>query len=86
MGEQTGLVEEFMERDVCVTNYLDFVQSHLEPLHLNLPFLISSDAATSSLNGLLPAEQKVGESCSLQGALACGADAREILCTIHHTA
>lgn len=36
-------------------------------------------------DGLLPAEQKVGESRSLQGAAACGADAREILFTIHHT-
>lgn len=85
MGEQTDLMAEFVEeRFVWVIDHQDFVQSHVKPVHSNLFFLISSYMKTSCPNGLLPEKQKVGESCGLQGAVACGAPAREMLFNIHH--
>lgn len=69
---------------MCMTKYLDFVHSPFEPVHLNNFSLISSYTKASRPHGLLPAKQKVGESCGLQGAVAYGAAAGEMPLHIHH--
>lgn len=79
-----GLRGQFRERHMCMTKYLDFVHSPFEPVHLNNFSLISSYTKASRPHGLLPAKQKVGESCGLQGAVAYGAAAGEIPLHIHH--
>lgn len=66
-----------------MTRYLDFVHSHFRPVHLNSFSLMRSYVNTHHLNGLLPAGQRVGESCSLQATVANGAPAREMPCLIH---